>query len=298
MYDIALSVGACVRSGTRADVAWMIAPRASDEALAFTPGGGRIGGLCHGAFDGLLADVAGRQLATGRMVRHTLNAWEADVSGLPEGTVAEFLVVPAAQLPPDIWPRLLARHTVGLTATLDSDGVVVSVADAATSNDDAAREMVSRSTCDVQRQGNTVTTVFAPVTRLVVAGGGPMGEAIAAQGRLLGWKVTLETRPDQVMGLTATLSPLDAVVILGHDVEASSRCLMFALDSEAGYIGALGSKTMQQNRADWLAYRDVTDLSRVRGPARLDIGARTPAEIAVSVVAQAISQLSQEADHN
>ena len=61
----------------------------------------------------------------------------------------------------------------------------------------------------------------------------------------------------------------------------------------AGYIGALGSMRMQQNRADWLAYRDVTDLSRVRGPAGLDIGARTPAEIAVSVLAQAISELSQ-----
>ena len=68
MYDIALSVAACARSGTRADVAWMLSPVASEAAIAFTPGGGRIGALCGGAFDGVLADVAARQLSNGRLV--------------------------------------------------------------------------------------------------------------------------------------------------------------------------------------------------------------------------------------
>jgi xanthine dehydrogenase accessory factor len=46
---------------------------------------------------------------------------------------------------------------------------------------------------------------------------------------------------------------------------------------------------MQEARADWLAYREVTDLSRVHGPAGLAIGARNPAEIAVSIVGQIIA---------
>jgi xanthine dehydrogenase accessory factor len=92
-----------------------------------------------------------------------------------------------------------------------------------------------------------------------------------------------------VEGLTTRLSSADAVVVMGHDVETSSRCLQVALDSDAGYIGALGSRAMQQARADWLAYRDVTDLSRVHGPAGLEIGASTPEEIAVSIAAQIVS---------
>jgi len=124
-----------------------------------------------------------------------------------------------------------------------------------------------------------------PTPRLVVAGGGPIAEALAAQGRLLAWKVSTNSRPEAVAGLAATLTELDAIVVLGHDVESSSRCLMAALASQAGYIGAVGSKAMQQSRADWLAYQDVTDLRRVHGPAGLDIQARNPAEVAVAIVA-------------
>ena len=61
-----------------------------------------------------------------------------------------------------------------------------------------------------------------------------------------------------------------------------------ALASEVGYIGALGSRRMQQARADWLAYRGITDLDRIHGPAGLDIGAETPAEIAVAILAEAL----------
>jgi xanthine dehydrogenase accessory factor len=63
-----------------------------------------------------------------------------------------------------------------------------------------------------------------------------------------------------------------------------------ALDSPVGYIGSVGSRKMQGDRADWLAYRGKTDLTRVRGPAGLDIGADSPEEIAVSIVAQAIAE--------
>jgi len=296
VYDIALSVSACARSGTRADVAWMISPVVSDDALAFTPGGGRIGSLAAGAFDGLLSDAAERRLPEGRRITHRVTDFESVVCGLPAGTPVEFLVVPADQFPAEIWPLLLDRRPVAVTTTLDED-VVTSVAVTSWEGaDQRERELLAAARPTVIATDTGLVTVLAPVERLVVAGQGPYAEALADQGRLLGWKVVAEGRPELVAGLAAALSPLDAIVVMGHDVEASSRCLMAALEGDAGYVGALGSRAMQQSRADWLAYRDVTDLDRVQGPAGLDIGARSPAEVAVSIVAQILAQRPRSVD--
>ena len=290
VYDIALSVSACARSGTRADVAWMVAPVVSDDALAFTPGGGRIGALGGGAFDGLLADAAARKLPEGRLIAHRVTDFESVVCGLPAGTPVEFLVVPADQFPTDLWPLLLERRPVAIETTL-ADDVVVSVRVTSWEGaDERERELLAVARPTVVTTDHGLVTVLAPVERLVVAGQGPFAEALVEQGRLLGWKVAQEARPDMVAGLAASLSPLDAIVVMGHDVESSSRCLMAALDSDAGYIGALGSLAMQQSRADWLAYRDVPDLTRVHGPAGLDVGARTPPEVAVSIVAEILAE--------
>ena len=292
MYDVALSVAACARSGTRADVAWMISPTASNEAVAFTPGGGRVGHLAQGAFDGLLADVASRRLSRGRRVTHEVTSLEAPLCGLAVGTPVEFLVVPADQLPSDIWPTLLGHRPVGIAAEI-ADGEVTAL-EVVTPDTAEGRlaEMLRSGDPAVDLGPNTVLTVFAPIPRLVIAGGGPFAEALGAQGRLLGWQVAAETRPEMVAGLAASLSPLDAIVVMGHDVETSSRCLLAALEGDAGYIGALGSAAMQEARADWLAYRDVTDLSRVHGPAGLPLGGRTPAEVAVSIVAEILDERS------
>jgi xanthine dehydrogenase accessory factor len=289
VYDIALSVSACARSGTRADVAWMTAPVVSDDALAFTPGGGRIGSLAAGAFDGLLADVAERRLPEGRRIAHRVTDFESVVCGLPAGTPVEFLVVPAAQMPPQIWPLLLARRPVAVTTELEGDVVTAVSVTSWEGADDRERELLAAARPTVIPTETGLVTVLAPVERLVVAGAGPYADALADQGRLLGWKVVVESRPDQVAGLAAALSPLDAIVVMGHDVESSSRCLLAALEGDAGYIGALGSRAMQQARADWLAYRDVTDLGRVHGPAGLDIGARSPVEVAVAIAAEILA---------
>lgn len=290
MYDVALSVSACARSGTRADVAWMITPTASNQAVAFTPGGGRVGRLAEGAFDGLLADAAARRLSTGRRIAHEVTEIEAPLCGLPVGTSVEFLIVPAEQLPSDIWPVLLAHRAVGIVAEVH-DGEVTSL-EIATPDSAEGRlgEMLRAGDPAVEAEQGTVRTVFAPIPRLVIAGGGPFAEALAAQGRLLGWQVAAETRPEMVAGLAASLSDLDAIVVMGHDVETSSRCLLAALEGDAGYVGALGSPAMQQARADWLAYRDITDLSRVHGPAGLPLGGRSAAEVAVAIVAEILDE--------
>jgi xanthine dehydrogenase accessory factor len=267
----------------------MLAPVMSDDALAFTPGGGRIGQVMGGAFDGMLSDVAERRLSAGRRVRHSVNVIESAICGLEVGTQVEFLVVPAEQFPAEIWPRLLDREAVTFTASLDDD-VVTSIR-LASGVEHEATTPGPQDHSAVFVADSEVTVVLAPVTRLVIAGPGPIAEALAAQGNLLGWKTTIDGRPGMVAGLAASLSPIDGIVVMGHDIEMSSTCLMYALESDAGYIGALGSPSMQVSRADWLAMRDVTDLSRVHGPAGLQIGSQGPAEIAVSIAAQMIAAL-------
>jgi|TARA_B110000503_G_scaffold141887_1_gene236867 xanthine dehydrogenase accessory factor len=282
LYDIALSVAACARSGTRADVAWMLSPTVSDEALVLTPGGGRIGRLAGGAFDGLLTDLAARHLSAGRLVNHSVTEVESLICQLPVGSSVQFLLVPAEQFPSQTWPLLLDHTPVVIVTKLSADvvtGVRVDVAGAES----------NRSNVSVESE--VITTVLAPTPRMIIAGVGPFADALAAQATLLNWKVVVEPRPEAVAGLAATLSAVDAIVVMGHDVEKSSGCLMAALASEAGYVGALGSHSMQQSRADWLAYRDVVDLSRVHGPAGLDIGASSPQEVAVAIAAEAIAAI-------
>jgi xanthine dehydrogenase accessory factor len=296
MYNVALSVTACRRAGTRVDVAWPLSTDGlpfdpSVDALALTPGGGRVGGILGGALDLQLSDLAQRQASTGRVVDLTVNDVDATVAGLPHGGQVRCALVPAQTLPDEVWPLLLDRQPVCLVSTLAGDELTATTVylepDIATAPDPAP-EAFRQGRSTVVMTEDLLVTVLRPVPRLVVTGGGPIADALAAAAPVLGWQVVVEPDPQTAAGLMATLSPLDSVLVIGHDVEASSRVLGAALESPVGYLGALGSRAMQQQRADWLAYRDVTDLSRVHGPAGLDIGAQTPGEIAVAILAEAV----------
>ena len=272
----------------------MISSPASNEALALTPGSGRIGTLSAGAFDGSLADIASRKLPQGRHVKQTIGAFESSQTGMPQGSQVDFLVVPADQFPTWTWTALLERQALAIVCTLDNIDVTkveVFNQESITSASPDVAELFTQGVSTSRIEDSRIITVIHPVTKCVIAGGGPIADAIADVADLLGWKSVKETRGDIVAGLIAGLSYIDVVVIMGHDVEASSRNLASALDSDAGYIGALGSRKMQEDRSDWLAYREITDLSRVHGPAGLDISAQTPHEIAISIVAQAIGVL-------
>ena len=168
MYDVALSVAACARAGTRADVAWMISPAASKEALMITPGGGNLGELANGAFTGLLADAAARQLPTGRRVRHLVEEWEASTSGLPAGSTVEFLVVPAAQFPGEVWPALMAREPVIIDGVLDGDDVtqIAVTTSASATSEEATAFGAGGPTVDIT--DSLVRTVLVPGVTMVI----------------------------------------------------------------------------------------------------------------------------------
>ncbi|MBX6748636.1 MAG: XdhC family protein [Micromonosporaceae bacterium] len=306
MYDIAASVAACLRAGTRVDVAWAVQTdgfgdrrepspgpsptRVANEALAITPGGGRIGGVLRGSANPQLAELARDR--SNRLVRVSVSEFEAQLAGLPAGGQALCLLVEATRMPAALWERLRRRDPICLVARLDGDQVTSvdlydrdTVADA---GEEAAR-LYGRGASDTLMTSDAVVTVLWPVPKLVIAGTGPIVDALRANAELLGWQVQVASEPSHATGLIAGLSALDNVVVASHDLELAGTALQAALTSEAGYIGALANRRTQQARADWLAYRGVTDLSRVHSPAGLDIGSRTPPEIAVAVLAEALA---------
>jgi xanthine dehydrogenase accessory factor len=306
MYRIALSVAACLRAGTRVDVAWVVDANGLDDrdragALAITPGGGRVGSLLSGALDSQLSDLAGRGSDRGRLLDLNISDVDALVAGLPAGCSARCLLVPAINMPAALWALLSAGAPVCLVTRIDGDEVVETTLFHAETIDDAgepAAQMFAHRASDAAVLEDTVVTVLWPVTQLIIVGAGAIPEALAKAAALLGWQTQIVTDVGTATGVIAGLAAPDKLVIAAHDVEVAGPALAAALASDVGYIGALGARRMQQARADWLAYRDITELDRIHGPAGLDIGAETPAEIALSVLAEAVGVKPAAVDSN
>jgi xanthine dehydrogenase accessory factor len=296
MYDIAISVAACLRAGTRVDVAWAVethgfSTRDHTEALMLTPGGGRVGSVLSGSLNDQLAGLAGTG-SGGRIVDLHVGEVDALVAGLSCGGDARCLLVPATELPDRLWERLADREPICLVTRLDGDEVAETtvfgrdtVGDA---GEDAAR-LFGRAASGSAVVGDMVITVLWPVPKLIVIGAGAIADALAATAALLGWSTQTMTDADAAETVLAELAALDNVVVISHDAEVAGRALMAVLSGGAGYIGALGSRRTQQARAGWLAEHGVSELDRIHGPAGLDIGAGTPAEIALSIVAEALA---------
>ena len=147
--------------------------------------------------------------------------------------------------------------------------------------------------------------------RLIVVGAVHIAQALVPMAQIAGFEATvLDPRegfatadrfpgaalvkewPDDVM---ETLRPDNrtGVVALTHDPKIDDPALIAALKSDAFYIGALGSRKTQAARRERLGALGFTaaDLERIHGPVGLPIGARTPEEIAVAVLAQVIGAL-------
>ncbi len=287
MYGIAVSVTACLRGGTRVDVAWnldtALTPRFDPaDAVGITPGGGKLGTLLGGALDSRLIEVASAKPTSGRVVEIELDAIESPAVGVEAGTVVRILVAPADTLPEELWDQLLERQRVTLVAELDGDTVTASRISADGTADSS-----------VVFEPDSVATTWSPRSTLVVMGSGPMASAVAAAGDFVGCNVQQCTGPDAAIGLAGALSRLDGIVVMGHDIEGTGRVLLAAVNSLAGYIGSVGPQSIQAARLDWLAYQGVTDSNRICAPAGIDIGARTPSEVAVSVLAEMIAVRNQ-----
>jgi xanthine dehydrogenase accessory factor len=296
VYEIALTVAACLRSGTRVDVAWAVethgfSSRDHSEALALTPGGGQVGSVLSGSVNDQLADLAASGV-TGRLVSLQVGDLAASLAGLSCGGDARCLLVPSTDLPAELWDHLRRREPVCLVTSLDGDrvlGTTMLTADTIASASEDVAQLFQRGVSDTVITDDTVVTVLWPVPKMLIVGGGGIAEALASAATLLGWQPQAVTDVSSATGLIAGLAAMDNLVVLSHDDDLAGPALEAALAGDVGYIGALGSRRTQHSRAQWLADRGITDLDRIHGPAGLDIGANTPAEIAVSIVAEALA---------
>jgi xanthine dehydrogenase accessory factor len=93
------------------------------------------------------------------------------------------------------------------------------------------------------------------------------------------------------------LGPRDGVIVFSHDPKFDEPAILAALASDAGYIGALGSRRTASERNARLiaAGADPQALERVHSPCGLDIGAATPEEVAISIMAEVIAARSGRA---
>jgi xanthine dehydrogenase accessory factor len=204
----------------------------------------------------------------------TLEAQQLDAE---EGAEFRLLVTPAEALPTELWEVLIERRPVQIVAKLDQDRVT------------EFELGPDPSSTSVEDSASAIRTSWSPTPLLVVLGAGPMATAIADAGQLVGWRVETGASTEQALGLAASLSPIDSLVVMGHNTENVGRVLQSALGSRAGYIGSVGPASLQEDRGDWLAYRGITDTSRIHGPAGVPIGANSPGEIAISVLAEALA---------
>ncbi|HYY78296.1 MAG TPA: XdhC/CoxI family protein [Actinomycetes bacterium] len=130
---------------------------------------------------------------------------------------------------------------------------------------------------------------FGGQARLLVGGGGPVAEALAAIGEVVGLAVRAEPPGSPAFAAAAEgLGPADAVVFVDHDDPYLVPELTRVLGGEAGYVGVMGSRRHTPGFVAGLRSAGV-DVGRLRSPTGLDLGARVPPEIALSILAEVMA---------
>ena len=162
--------------------------------------------------------------------------------------------------------------------------------------------------------GKVFAEWYGPPPRLLVYGAVDTAETLAQGAKLLGWTaIVADARatfltperipsadrliakwPDEAIAEVAP-DHQTAIVVLTHDDKFDEPALIAALDTEAFYIGALGSRRNQERRRERLLEAGVSEekLARIQGPCGLDVGADSQAETALSILAEILAVRGQ-----
>ena len=218
---------------------------------------------------------------------------------------------------PAVGASLLVRESgesSGSLGSADLDRVVVRDALGAIRQARGTRRTYGRRGQSRSREVSVVFSVQAQPPNMYIFGAVDFSEALSRAAKLLGYRVTVvDARPvfatrerfpaaDQVVvawpnafleGSRSLIAERDALCILTHDPKFDVPAIVAALDTSAGYVGIMGSRRTQEDRLlrlEKLGYSAEQIQKRVSGPIGLDIGARTPEETAISILAEVIAK--------
>ena len=298
------------RDGTGAALAtvvqtWGSAPRRTGSQLA-VGGDGRIeGSVSGGCVEGAVIVEALEALEDGehRLLEFGVSDDDAFAVGLACGGTIKVLVEPVGSaMPEDLLSELVeartARKALAYEVNLESGTRRLMT--------DGYPERMRMDRSGMEEDGETFVAIHNPPLRLIVVGAVHIAQALVPMARIAGYDpVVIDPRetfasearfPDTTIlhdwpdeGIASLgLDARTALVLLTHDPKLDDPALMEALRAEVFYIGALGSTRTHAKRVERLmeAGFDKDAIARTHGPVGLDIGAASPAEIAVSILAQ------------
>ena len=276
---------------------WGSAPRLPGAVLVVREDGHLIGSVSGGCIEDDLADKA-RNHELPKMpsiMEYGISRDEAQRFRIPCGGRLQIFVEPlntAAQLQPllqSLEDRKLIKRSVSL-----STGQV------------KLMEVLPEGLPKIE--GDWFHTYFGPQWRLLIIGANQLGSMLASMAQVLDFDVLIceprqeirdewhvegvtwiEGMPDDVV-LEIKPDGHTAIVAVTHDPKLDDMALLEALKSDAFYVGALGSHKNQEKRRERMRMFDLNELeiSTLHGPVGLRIGSRTPAEIAIAILAELI----------
>lgn len=297
---------------------WGSAPRQAGSQLAISGEGEIMGSVSGGCVEGAVVTEALEALADGRPRLLTFGVSDdtAFAVGLACGGTIRVLVEPVGQgaqaLPEEMLAELVAARAkrqalaYGITPGTWARQIL-------RPGQDAAADARFRSDRSGMEEDGRFTAIHNPPLRLIVVGAVHIAQPLLAMARLAGYDPTLidpraafgsaarfpgetvvEDWPDEAL---AALAPdaRTAVVTLTHDAKLDDPAIRLALRSPVFYLGCLGSTRTHAKRVERLRAEGFTEdeIARIHAPVGLDIGAKTPAEIAVSILAQITQRLRQ-----
>ncbi len=277
---------------------WGSAPRPPGALLAMRGDGLVVGSVSGGCVEDDLIDRVrhGERVGKPSLVAYGVTKEEAARFGLPCGGNLRLVQEPLADTGwiTDILERTARHELVARRLDLDSGKVTI---------EPAARGEA------FQFDGRSLRALFGPRWRLLIIGAGQLSRAVAQMALMLDFEVVCcdpreeyhltwdianttfsKAMPDDLV-TELQLDPHSAVIAVTHDPKLDDMALLEALKSPAFYVGALGSRGNTAKRKERLALFDLSpaEIDRLHGPVGLDLGSKTPAEIAVSIVAEIVA---------